>query len=263
MSEAALRKAFGKATLRAASERLRAGAPAIARDGRAVVVTFAGEPPVRYLPGLGPAGMVSKAKGAAAKVLHAAAVLATRQAHDIIPAELEPQDDKPAAAIDSEFLDAVGDALAEATRSALSTATEVIEERLFDLAISSRADDLPNLSARLRRLARDVRAKRQRDPAFDAAQTLAALARAFALVEALRAAPADQALRGEVREEYAPLPTELRLLGCGVEVWRTPSGARGATAHFRSPGEPRWYSASLAQLRRFGGRCEIFAYLRH
>jgi len=247
LSEAALRKAFGKATLRAAAERLREGAPQIARDAAAIVVTFAGGPPVRYLPGLGPAGMVSKAKGAAAKVLHAAAVLAIREAHGIAAAEPDPPLDNATTGVDGAFLDAVRDVLAEATRSALSSASEVVEERLFDLAISSRADALPNLSARLRRLAKDVRAKREHNPAFDGAQTLAALARAFALTEALRAAATDPILRGQVREDYAPLPAELRLIGCGVEVWRSPAGARGATAHFRAAGAPSWYSVSLAR----------------
>jgi hypothetical protein len=67
------------------------------------------------------------------------------------------------------------------------------------------------------------------------------------LAEALRAAPTDPVLRGQVREDYAPLPAKLQLIGCGVEVWRSPAGARGATAHFRAADAPDWYSASLAR----------------
>jgi hypothetical protein len=121
-----------------------------------------------------------------------------------------------------------------------------LEDRLFDAAIQTRAAGLFRLAAELRRLSEDVRRCRERDVDLAPMASLRAAAHTFALVAALRCAPDDLALRGQARESFEKVG-ELALIGCGYEIWRTPAGARGATAHFYAPSQRQWFSASLAR----------------
>jgi hypothetical protein len=251
LSEADLVKAFGRATLARAAEAfdVEAPPPAIELSRTGCTVAFAGLPPVRYVAGAGIAGMVCKAPAAKAKLLRARALLAVRRAHGVVP-EQEPAASSAEVADETVGRDAL---LASAhqlvidwARSGLAAAPAALEDRLFDAAIAARAQGLFRLSGELRRLSHDVRRRRERDAAFEPRESLAAAARCFALIAALRGAPDDPLLCGRARETYEPVG-DLRLIGCGAEVWRTPSGARGATAHFYAPAERRWFTASLAR----------------
>jgi len=62
-----------------------------------------------------------------------------------------------AARIDPAFLAEVRKTLEDAARTALATAPQTLEERLFALSVSGRADALPRLSAMLRGLSRPAR----------------------------------------------------------------------------------------------------------
>ena len=83
-----------------------------------------------------------------------------------------------------------------------------------------------------------VRGRSGRKPvsiqALRAAAAIAAIARTYALVLALRRAGDDPILRGAVRQPYLDCGT-LELVGCGLELWRTPTGARGVTAYALAP----------------------------
>ncbi|MCB2065584.1 MAG: hypothetical protein KDE15_02965 [Erythrobacter sp.] len=219
-------------------------------------VTFAGlDEAVLILRGQGIAGVVSKAAKAKKKPYHAAALIAARrhfglpedglEADD--PVAVEPQGPVPP---DPQFLRRVQQALADCTELAFNLAPEPLEESLFALSVSSRADALPRLAAILRGIAAQMRLKRARSFEFDAAQMLELLATAFALSRAVGtvdpAAPGFARLAGQVRRDYAPVEA-LELLGCGADVWRSAAGARGMTAHFLQPDTGQFYSVSLAR----------------
>lgn len=262
LSAAALVEAFGRAVLKRAELILaeaivpgdESGAIAVEGGPGSCVIRIPGQPDVHYLAGLGPGGMVSKATGDAAKALHAAALLALRRlraGEAVATPGAEPAPDAPRTAPKAEaaFLGEVAEALREAARSALASAPEVLEERLLDLAVSSRADAMPNLAGSLRAIAGDIGQRRRRAALFDSRDALEAVARAYALVEALRRDGGDPRLRGVLRDTYAAEAT-LALIGCGVTLWRSAAGARGATAHFLGPdtqGGPRWFSMTLAR----------------
>ena len=76
-----------------------------------------------------------------------------------------------------------------------------LEEDLFDLSVSSRADGLPRLAASLRAIASDLRLRRERSLAFDPDGLLERTATAHVLAGALASAdPARRArLAGAVR----------------------------------------------------------------
>ena len=240
-----VRKAFGRAALRLASQRMDDAPPLVKLEGQTVIVTFPDEPEVRYLAGLGLAGMISKAAGAAAKELHAGAILAVRRLNGIM-------DDlglveSAVTGLDQDYLRAVEATLADMLGNVFSGGSQVVEDRLFDLAIAARADNLPNLSARLRALVRAAQAKRRGDAGFDATQTLKALASAYALGAALQGNGTDPALVGQNRQAYEDIARPLHLAGGGLEVWTAPSGARGVTCWLRDLQEPRWLSLSLSR----------------
>jgi hypothetical protein len=251
LSDADLVKAFGRAALSRAAEALDADArpPTITISSTGCTVEFEGLPAVRYVAGEGIAGMVCKGPSGKAKPLRARALLAVRRAHGIEP---EQERTAPAHSVADDpvsrdvLLQSAHQLLIDWALSGLAAAPAALEDRLFDAAIASRAQGLFRLSAELRRLSHDVRRRRERDAAFEAGDSLSAAARCFALIGALRRAPDDPALCGRAREAYDPIG-DLRLIGCGAEVWRTPSGARGATAHFYAAAERRWFTASLAR----------------
>lgn len=252
LNAAALVKAFGRPALKRA-EAILAAASVAPDEGVTVMggtVQIAGHPAVHYLPGSGPAGMVSKGGDAAeTKALHAAAVLAIqRRAAGEAIARMDQNAPASASRHELAFLDDVADALRDAARFALTSAPLAIEERLLDLSVSSRADAMPNLAAALRTVAADMADRRTRAPRFDPADVLAAIARGYALTAALRGTD-NSGLRGQSREAYEPTAT-LDAIGCGVRLWQSETGARGATAYLLAPGAdsgPRWLTVTLAR----------------
>ncbi len=239
----------GRAAWRAAQE-IAANGGEVSEAGAALAITLHGEAvEIRYLRGLGIEGMVSKASPARRKALHTAALILVRQAEGVAIRERSTESEATTTRIDETFLGDVRHALADACRNGLALAPLALEERLFTLSVSSRADALPRLSAMLRAIARMLRARRTRDFRFDPDACLGAIAAAYALVRALPAArdPERRAgLIGTVRQAYDEVGP-LRLYGAGGETWRAEGGARGAVAYFYDPARDRWFTASLAR----------------
>lgn len=219
-------------------------------------VTFAGlDDPVLILRGQGMEGVVSKAAKAKKKPYHAAALIAARR-HFGFPEEVFEADDQAAAAPpgpappDPEFLRRVQQALADCAQLGFNLAPEPLEESLFELSVSSRADALPRLAAILRGIAAQMRLKRARSFEFDAARMLELLATAFALSRAVSeidpTAPDFALLAGQVRRDYVPAKA-IELLGCGADAWRSTVGARGVTVYFLHEQCGVFYSVSLAR----------------
>lgn len=242
----------GKAAMQAALEMIAQAEPAIDSDGGSLRVRLgAAWPPVLILAGQGLDGIVSKAAPSRQKPLHAAAVIAVRRAHgldaDACTEALEPSSD--AHLPDTDFIDDVVSALEDAVLTAFVHAPEVLEERFFVLSVSSRADDLPLLSRRLRQIAGMIRARRERDFTALPEELLSALATAFALAHAIKASPdpvLTARLRGTVRQGFAPVGS-LSLIGLGARTWQTRSGAHGVTGYFCTSEGGRVVTASLAR----------------
>jgi hypothetical protein len=253
LESGAIAKWAGKPNLRVAAELLAAAAPEIGRDGAALVIRLSpDEPEVRWLARQGLDGMVSKATRGQLKSLHVAAVLAVRRAHGVEDAAAFPEAATAAAgheAPDSTYLEEVRRTLRDAVFTALNQAPPVLEERLFTLSISSRADSLPRLGRQLRQLAAGMRQKREREFAFSPADALSRLAGAHGLAEALsRPQPLDQlaVLKGVVRQDYEAAGS-LSLFGFGASLWHTRTGARGVTGYFYAAEQQRILTASLAR----------------
>lgn len=251
MDLARLEKWAGKAAWRAALE-VAATAQGIEPSANALAVTFPDlEGPVRILRGQGFDGIVSKATKARIKPYHAAAVLAAmRHFGQAIP-ETAAEADAPAVTVDEvdpAFLAKVGGALGEVAQLGFNLAPLPVEESLFELSVSSRADSLPRLAAVLRAIAAQMRLRRTRSLDFDPDRMLELAASAFVLVRALGSSGPDRrtALAGKVRRSFAEADS-LELVGCGGEQWRTISGARGVTAWFVEPASGRWLSTTVAR----------------
>ena len=249
VSPSEMTRAFGRAALRDAEALL----AQIASSDQSVtaeltatkaVIVIPGHPPVHFVRGGGAAGMITKGEpgSAAVKTRLAAAILGARRllAGEALATSLaddtkrsdNPQAGEAAKRGLTAFLAEVRSTLEDCARQALSTGPQALQDRLFDLALSSRADALPRLSRLLLEVAGDIERRRDHAPGYEPLAALRVIAEAAALAVALGARPDDPALRGAARTEPAPLGT-VTLLGCGLEIWRMPSGSRGVTAHFR------------------------------
>lgn len=253
LESSAIAKWAGKPNLRAAAELLAdAAAPEIGRDGATLVIRLSpAEPEVRWLAGQGLDGMVSKVMRARLKSVHAAALMAVRRAHGVEDgaAILDAATAAGPKAPDAAYLEEVRRTLQDTVFTALNQAPLVLEERLFTLSISSRADALPRLGRQLRQLAAGMRQKREREFAFSPADALSRLAGTYALAEALaRPQPADRlaVLKGAVRQDYEAAG-ELTLFGLGATLWHTRTGARGVTGYFYAAEQQRIVTASMAR----------------
>jgi hypothetical protein len=251
LDPAALERWSGKANWRAALELMDA-ATHVAPSATAIAVNFAElEEPVRILRGQGFDGIVSKAAKSRAKAYHAAAVLAARRHFGAPPPETagDDMDAAPGAVeVDRAFLDRVAGSLCEVAALGFNLAPLPLEESLFELSVSLRADSLPRLAATLRAIAAQVRLRRQRALSFDPDRMLELAATAFALTRALAGGDPERlaSLVGKVRRDFAPV-APLHLIGCGGERWSTDTGARGVTAWFIEPETGRWLSTTLAR----------------
>jgi hypothetical protein len=242
-TKAQLTRAFGKTLMERAVESLPAEAT-ITTSGSACVIVFAGRPDVLYVAGGGIKGMICKGSTEEAGLLCAQALLAVRRAQD--PHRATGVEEPAERSDIGAMLDGASALLVDWALTGLASAPQTLEDRMCDAAIEVRAAGLFRLSAELRRLSEEVRRRRERDAELASLESLRGAARAFALIEALRHAPADPSLRGHARETFSAVG-ELALVGCGFEIWRTPTDAKGATAYFYAPAGRRWFSASLAR----------------
>ena len=246
-----LAKWAGKAGWRAAFE-IAPTATGVEPSANAIAVSFAEiDGPVRILRGQGFDGIVSKATKARAKAYHAAAVLAAR-AHfgeglPVAAPEDESVDTGPVP-VDPAFLTRITAALHEVAMLGMNLAPLPLEESLFELSVSSRADALPRLAALLRAIAAQMRLRRAKALDFDPDRMLELAATAFALVRALERGDPERrsGLAGKVRRDFGD-SAPLELVGCGGERWTSVTGARGVTAWFHEPATGQWLSTTLAR----------------
>ncbi|NKJ00406.1 hypothetical protein [Novosphingobium sp. SG707] len=250
---AALARWAGKASWRAALETT--GDPTtVTVQSNAIAVELQGlEAPVLILRGQGFDGIISKAPKAQRKALHAAAVLGARRHFGLAVPDAQPEADAPtdtacAYVPDPAFLNGIACQLAEVAALGFNLAPVPLEESLFEMSVSTRADALPRLAALLRAIAAQIRLRRKRALSFDSDVLLELTATAFALTYALGRGNQERqaALVGQLRRSFEPA-APLNLIGCGGERWRTPTGARGVTAWFVEAETGRWLSTSLAR----------------
>ncbi|PDT33252.1 hypothetical protein CO671_25975 [Rhizobium sp. M10] len=246
LGEDAIARAFGRAAYikaQALLATLDQGAVRIEPSATAVRIALGDHPAVLYPVGGGPAGMISKAATSLRATLHAAALLAVRgPGEPIVEAEQASEEaEGPASGV----LEEAAVLLCDAARQALSKAPVGLEERIGDLVLSSRAEAMPRLAAEFRTIAAMIRRRRERLEAADPAELLTMLARAYALTQALQASPDAALLSGAGSE--APQPLEaVDLLGCGLRLWQSESGARGVTGYYLAA-DGRSFSATLAR----------------
>ena len=251
-------KFAGRPGWRAAIE-LQSDLTAVEPNETAIAVRFVGlDDPILILRGQGMDGIISKASKAVKKAYHAAAIIAARRHFDLpdgVEVESAPEaaTAAPPTAPDPAFIAQVQAALADTARLGFNLAPEPLEENLFALSVSSRADAFPRLASVLRAIAAALRQKRARAFEHDAGRMLELCALAHALCKAAGAIdPMDArfaAITGQVRREYE-LYEPITLTGCGAAVWRTggnKGGARGVTAYFLEEASGRFFTVSLAR----------------
>jgi hypothetical protein len=183
---------------------------------------------------------------------HAAAMLAARRhfGHEAIEIdEAEAAADQKEFVPDGPLLAAMQDAVRRAYSQGFAVPSRALEERLMLLAISSRAEAMPRLSASLRRIAEGLEQRRLRNVNHDAVELLREIAFAHALLHAVSQTKDDERLRrlaGTVRAEYEPIGN-VDLIGLGATLFETIAGAVGVTGHFVEPATGRRFTASLAR----------------
>ncbi|VIO75998.1 SWIM zinc finger family protein [Bradyrhizobium ivorense] len=183
---------------------------------------------------------------------HAAAILAARRHFgqesielDDADATAEPKEFAP----DGPLLEAMQDSVRRAYAQGFAVPSRALEERLMLLAVSSRAEAMPRLSASLRRIAEGLEQRRLRNVNHDPVELLREIAFAHALLHALSQTKEDARLRrlaGTVRAEYEPIG-DVDLVGLGAAMFETITGAVGVTGHFVEPATGRRFTATLAR----------------
>lgn len=204
------------------------------------------EKPITLLAGLGLQGAVFKGpKTTKRRVVTAAALVVRVQAGGQSLEGLASE--TPAAeTLTTEFLETARSAVIELTSAVLGGGSTIAEERVFDLAISARAQAAPRLTALLRVLARQARQARAHHFAYDDARFLGEAALTVALTHALQAAPSAPDLTGVLRRTYVERDSlDLALLG--AVKWKAEGGARGARLHVVDPRTGTWYSTGQAR----------------
>jgi hypothetical protein len=183
---------------------------------------------------------------------HAAAILAARRhfGHDAIEIdEAEAVAGQKDFVPDGSLLTAAQDAICRAYSHGFAVPSRALEERLVLLAVSSRAEAMPRLSASLRRIAEGLEQRRSRNVNHDPVALLRETAFAHALLYAVSQTRDDGRLRrlaGAVRAEYEPIG-DINLIGLGATLFQTIAGAVGVTCYFVEPATGRRFTASLAR----------------
>ena len=183
---------------------------------------------------------------------HAAAILAARRNFGLEAIELDEAEaavDKREFVPDGPLLGAMQDAVCRAYSQGFAVPSRALEDRLMLLAVSSRAEAMPRLSASLRRIAESLEQRRLRNVNHDPVELLREIANAHALLYAVSQIKDDGRLRrlaGAVRAEYEPIG-DVDLIGLGAALFETITGAVGVTGHFVAPATGRRFTATLAR----------------
>ena len=141
--------------------------------------------------------------------------------------------------LSSEFVDQAQKAIERAVSATLPSRSLLAHDLLLDLAISTRCEALPRLSAELRALATLARLANERSVEFEPESFLLEASRAYALLEVLRTTTPDPILGGSIRRDYEK-GRQIEVWPLGVSKWRSKTGARGLTAYVLEPASNRW-----------------------
>lgn len=148
--------------------------------------------------------------------------------------------------IDPALLDTAAEALETAAVGLAAGTLSQARELLFAIAIESRVDKAPRLAAELRGLSKVLTEDTLRDARSTPTDILCRIAKTRALVDALRKAPTDPILVGQLRRSFTPSgPRSLAFLG-GAS-WQTDAGARGLTLYFSDLNTGLIYHATEAR----------------
>ncbi len=183
---------------------------------------------------------------------HVAAILAARSKLGLPTLELPDTRiaaDRTVFSVDAVLLATMCEALQQAFASGFAVPGRTLEERLLLLAISSRAEAMPRLSACLRRVAEGLELRRRRSVKHDPFTLLRDIAFGHALAYALsqtRDPERQRTLAGTVRTAYETIG-DVDLIGLGATLFETATGAIGVTGHFVDATAGRQFTASLAR----------------
>ncbi len=193
---------------------------------------------VTFIAGNGLKGAAYKGAKTRKRLLTTLAVLAVRRREGLqIPDGVVDTATSPG--LSSDFIDQAQRTLERAVSATLPSRSLLAHDLLLDLAISTRCEALPRLSAELRALARQAQLANERSVEFEPDFFVLDASRSYALLEALRASSPDPILSGSVRRNYEKHePVEVWPLG--VSRWRSSTGARGLSAYVLDPGNNRW-----------------------
>jgi hypothetical protein len=251
-----LQRAAGKTGLREAIRLLAlAEATAVAAGGNSlkVVLRLNAEEIEIAIPAQGDFGsVVSGLPERRRAANHAAAILAARGHFGLEAIEIDGAEtvaEQKGFVPDGPLLTAMQDAVCRAYSQGFAVPSRALEERLMLLAVSSRAEAMPRLSASLRRIAEGLEQRRSRNVNHEPVELLREIAFAHALLHAVSQSKDDARLRrlaGAVRAEYEPIG-EVELIGLGATLFETIAGAVGVTAHLVEPATGRRFTASLAR----------------
>ena len=195
---------------------------------------------VTFIAGNGLKGAAYKGPKTRKRLLVTAAALLLRQREGVLPAGM-PGASAPARGIAAEFIDHAQETIGRAVSATLPSRSALAHDLLLDLAISSRCEALPRLSAELRMLAGQTQLASERSVEFEPEAFLMDAARSYALLEVLRAVPGNPLLTGSVRQDYRK-SDGMTVWPLGVSRWRSGTGARGLSAYVLNPQENRWFT---------------------
>jgi len=145
------------------------------------------------------------------------------------------------AGINSDFIDKAQQTIEQAVSATLLSRSALGQDLFLDLAISSRCEALPRLSAELRALANQSQNANKRSTDFEPSAFFLDASRSYALLEALRRNSSDQLLTGSVRRDFEKVDA-MEVWPLGVSRWRSRTGARGLSAYALDPESCQWRS---------------------
>ncbi|WP_208354031.1 hypothetical protein [Pseudaestuariivita rosea] len=216
-------------------------------EGLNLRVTLPDAPaPVVFMAGQALKEAVFKGPQTRKRLFVAAATVAFRAISGAQPldtlSDVAPADDQ----LTADLLDDVGKTLELAVQAVLTGGSALAEDQLFDLAITSRAQAAPRLTALLRGLAKQAQLARDRHVDFSTENFLRTAAATYALTTALKSAPGDVKLTGTLKRNYKPASAS-DLIVLGAKTWQGLSGARGLSVYGFDIVRQSWLTATVAR----------------
>ncbi|MEL6522136.1 MAG: hypothetical protein AAFQ66_14300 [Pseudomonadota bacterium] len=247
LDETALKKFAGADWDKAINQAAISAEATVTEDGPNLSVRLPDtEALVMFLAGQGLKGAVFKGPKTTKRRVVAAAALVVRMQAGTQSLDALSRDEPDTETLAADFLVSVRAAIEGAVFGVFGGDTLLAEERLFDLAISARAQAAPRLTGLLRLLAKITRQGRDNHFSYSDDRFLANAALAYALAQALEASPQDPQLTGVLRRTYHEQDS-LRLLLLGAVRWRSETGARGTRIHAYATDTKCWYSTGQAR----------------